>query len=553
MPRAISLFASADGGRVDRAAVLVKPGDADNTVRLKIVDLASFRLLPQVDLALWDGAGVLPSLTAAGGRLAVAGNHTHEIATFAARDLANGKARANMLRGEGISAHAISFVRKEGTLGILLSQRPKPDIGAALSNIIEGDLVFDPQRRGITERTAGWQLVQAPLGTVRVEVTGPNALSPKNTPTTITLCQGPRALRPISLPAGRDLTAYAVVPRPAPAGPLLAVATHQLGQPLLELFDATTGAVVRELSGHVAAIEHLALSDDGRLLASTAGDRTVCVWNLADVDSVVAARGALAGVVFQPQGQSLVVADLATDSPHREQLAVGDRLVGWVRAGRSEPFASLVDFYLQVSRRKPGESIAVARQRGERPAETIQLAVTQGADERKPLVTLFVTRGQPAGWIGWSPLGPYESSGGPTEQLLGWHFNAPSLNQPVRFATADEYQHLRREGLVEHLLSAGSLPDDKPKPLDRPAMSIRLRQPGQEAVLVNDGGSVRVGGRSAALELEIRGLATDQVASVSYRIDDEKPARLAPSRVRSGRRPCRTCAASANQSTFYCL
>ena len=114
MPRAIALFASTDGGRVDRAAVLVKPGDSDSTVRMKIVDLASFSLVPQVDVALWDGAGVLPSLAAAGGRLAVAGNHTHEIATFAVSDLPGGQARANMLRGEGISAHAVSFVRKNG-------------------------------------------------------------------------------------------------------------------------------------------------------------------------------------------------------------------------------------------------------------------------------------------------------------------------------------------------------------------------------------------------------------------------------------------------------
>ena len=223
-----------------------------------------------------------------------------------------------------------------------------------------------------------------------------------------------------------------------------------------------------------------------------------------------------------------MVADLAPDSPYRGQLAVGDRVVGWVRAGRIEPIASLVDFYLQISRHKPGESIALARERGGRSAETIQLAVTQGADERKPLVTLFVTRGEPTGWIGWSPMGPYESSGGATEQLLGWHFNAPALSQPVRFATADEYQNLRREGLIEHLLSEGRLPDDKPKPLDRPAMSIRLKQPGQETVLINDGGLVLANGPSGELELEIRGLATDQIGAVTYRINDGQPAQLAP-------------------------
>ena len=174
VPRAIALFSSADGGRVDRAAVLVKPGDADSTVRLKVVDLASFRQVPEVDVALWDGAGVLPSLTAAGGRLAVAGNHTHDIATFAVGDLTGGHARS-MLRGDGISANAVSFVRKNGTLGVLLSQRPKPAVGAALSNIAAGDLVFDPQRRGITEQTEGWQLARAPLGALRVEATPPKS------------------------------------------------------------------------------------------------------------------------------------------------------------------------------------------------------------------------------------------------------------------------------------------------------------------------------------------------------------------------------------------
>jgi WD40 repeat protein len=527
VPRAIMLFASADGGRVDRAAVLVKPGDADSTVRMRVVDLANFRLLPAVDVVLWDGAGVLPSLTAAGGRLAVAGNHAHEIATFTADALQGGQARPSMLRGAGISARAVSFVKKDGAIGILLSQRSKPVLGEALSVIAAGDLVFDPKRRGITDRTEGWQLDRAPLGEWRVELT--EAALGRTGGTVLTVKQGNRALRAIALPAGRELTAYALVPRKAPAGPILAVATHQLGQPLLELFDATTGAVVRELSGHVAAIEHLALSDDARLLASTAGDRTVCVWNLADLASVVGARGALAGVVFQPQGQSLMVAEVSADSPYRGgQLAVGDRLLGWVRAGRTEPIGSLVDFYLHVSRRKPGESIALARQRGAQPAETIQLAVTQGADERKPLVTLFITGGEPAGWIGWSPLGPYESSGGAVEQLLGWHFNAPLLSQPVRFATAGEYEHLRRDGLVESLLSEGSLPDDKPKPLDRPAMSIRLKQPGQETVQAHSDEPLRVSGQSVELELEIRGLATDEVAAVSYRIGDGQPKPLGP-------------------------
>ena len=50
----------------------------------------------------------------------------------------------------------------------------------------------------------------------------------------------------------------------------------------------------------------------------------------------------------------------------------------------------------------------------------------QGADERKPLFSLFVTRGAKAEerrWIGWHPTGPYDFSDLGVEERLSWHFN----------------------------------------------------------------------------------------------------------------------------------
>jgi WD40 repeat protein len=529
VPRAIALFSSSARGAADRLAVVVKSGDADATVRLRVVDLANFRLVESAQATLWDGRGVSPSLAAVpgGGHLAVAGNHTHEIATFATGDLLAGRNEPAMLRGSGIDARQVSFARKDGALGVVVSLEAKTGLGVALTTPAAGDLVFDPARRRVSNDLDGWQLVRPAATAWRAEVAA-SAGNPSSGGPTITVRQGDRTVRQILLK--KQITAFALLPPQAPKGvPILAVATQDRGQPLLELYNAASGAVVRELSGHVAAIDALAFSDDGKLLASTAGDRTVCVWNLADLDRVVGARGALQGIVFLPQGQSLTVVDVAAESPYRGgQLAVGDKIVGWTRGQKIEPVGSIIDFYLQVSRAKPGETISLARQRGGQRPDTVQLVVVQGTDERKPLFTLFVAQGDPWSWIGWSPLGPYESSGQAIEQWLGWHFNTSRPDQPARFATAGEYQHLRRDGLIEQLLSRGTLPDEKPRALDRPGMSIRLKQPGQEPTVADGHGPLRVLGRQAELDLEIRGLDADQLESVTWRIGESEPKRMEP-------------------------
>lgn len=50
------------------------------------------------------------------------------------------------------------------------------------------------------------------------------------------------------------------------------------------LWQVTTGALVRELAGHVGQVQTVAFSPDARLLTSTARDRTARVWNLRSAD-----------------------------------------------------------------------------------------------------------------------------------------------------------------------------------------------------------------------------------------------------------------------------
>src|SRR5438477_2394974 len=117
---------------------------------------------------------------------------------------------------------------------------------------------------------------------------------------------------------------------------------------------------------------------------------------------------------------------------------------------------------------KPGDTVQLHIRRGGAD-QTVSLPLEQGVDERKPLVSLFVTRDRTPEWIAWTPLGPYDASGRDAERYLGWHFNPARLGEAVRFASADAYrERLHKPGLLKPLLSHANLTDAL-RELDRPA------------------------------------------------------------------------------------
>src|SRR5262249_24977805 len=116
---------------------------------------------------------------------------------------------------------------------------------------------------------------------------------------------------------------------------------------------------------------------------------------------------------------------------------------------------------------KPGDSVRMTIRRGgaEQP---VDIALEQGVDERKPLVSLFLNRKSPPQWIAWTPQGPYDASGPEAERYLGWHFNPAKFGEPVRFAQIDAYrERLHKPGLLKPLLTHASLADAL-RELDRP-------------------------------------------------------------------------------------
>ena len=130
--------------------------------------------------------------------------------------------------------------------------------------------------------------------------------------------------------------------------------------------------------------------------------------------------------------------------------------------------------------------------------------------------------GAHAQWIGWSPLGPYESSDRAVEKLLGWHFNTGQAESPVSFASADQYRNrFATKGLLLKLLETGrpQLPAEREP--DPPAMSLWLEQPGQEPLALEPGTSVAVRRGPTALEASTGPFPADQVESIEWSIGEE--------------------------------
>jgi WD40 repeat protein len=77
----------------------------------------------------------------------------------------------------------------------------------------------------------------------------------------------------------------------------------------IRVWDARSGKAGKPLAAHTQEVEALALSKDGKFLASASQDNTVLIWNLADAKTTQTIKGHtdfVTGVGFSPDGKQLV-------------------------------------------------------------------------------------------------------------------------------------------------------------------------------------------------------------------------------------------------------
>lgn len=515
-PRALApLSWSADGKTDGTAVVLYVPPDRTASRRpeytLRLLDLQPFGPAGAA-IPLWGGTADLPVLATAprGHFLAVAGNPGHTIRLYAVADLRRNNATPfQELRSAGTIMRSVAFVKNGRDRGLRLNE--KPDAA--------GGLVCDFAKRTLTDNLQGWQ------------------------PDTPRAANGD--LKPLVDKLGLKAAPEQVVAALLPAGtllkvPVLAVAVNDNVETRLGLYNAASGEQLRQLSGHVNAVLALAFSADGKLLASASEDQTVNVWSLTDLDKTLGQEGQLRGVYVRAKEAGpkttleLAEPDQARLLPeNRRELAdkkvkQGDTLEGLVEGGKLRPLNTPDEFYQAMRRLTPGKraTLRVAG-RGD-----VALTLSQGIDERKPLFSLFVTpdrRLKRWDWVGWSPVGPYDSSDRGVERLIGWHENKGTIERPaVRFSLAEEYRRdYFKPGILKDLLDYGN----PGQALD--VWNRRLRQtrePHLSLDILADGAPLRpdahgrlvVAQPEVVASLSVDQLPPDEVRSVEWRWNDQR-------------------------------
>jgi len=519
-PRALALAAANADSKFDHAAAVVRMPNRQDEYRLQLLDLDPAALgVVKADAVLWKGSPRQPVLAAAprGRHLAVAGNADHEIIIYSIRDLLNRAGQPQKLRSTGATMRSASFVAQGKELGLLLNETTSKIPGTSPRAPAAGDLIFDFAKRQLTAEQQGWTIFAPALGNWRAATEAGNARP------TVAIYEGQRLVRRIELTERQVISDFALLPPQAPLPvPILALAYHEDGQPMLWLYNAASGEKLRQYTGHTDRIYCLAFSADGRLLVSSAEDQTICVWSMTNLGKLLGQLGLLSGVVVKEANGVLVVAQIQGDSPSSGKLAKDEVIEGSVEGTKLRSLRQARDFYEAVAGVKPGKTITL-RVRGPGGARDVTLAVSQGIDDRKPLLSLFVTRDGKAEdrkWVGWNPIGPYESSDQKAERHLGWHFNTGEAKAPTRFALADQYRkQYYREGILKDLVARGELQRvPPPPPPTPPRLGLLIEEDGQFAER-DEQGEIFVRHASVTLKLAVMGRPLDTLRSVSWKLD----------------------------------
>ena len=533
LPRAMSLISSAVGRGLDHVAIVLRSPvrqGAGQEYRLALLDLKNLALVGRIEDASVLGTWTKPPImaTSPDGRfLAITGDSNREIRVYAAGELFGKLPAIAPLRSDGFGAASVAFAVKgePAELGLLLRAVPGESLLSA------GDLVLDISRRTLTfnPNSQGWKAVSPADASWRVN-------QDANSPGVFTWV-GPqgRGTARLKLQPSQAVTAFALIPaRPPLAEPILAVATwdSKIGEPQLGLYRATTGEQIRQLNGHVQPINSLASNVDGRLLASAAEDQTVSVWSMSDIAEIVGRHATLSGITFRPTDGSLVVQRVGPESGPLQADDVIQAIAFDQREskGKPKPVVSPLEFFEALWNEKPGDLMPLRVRRGS-GEQIVNLKLEQGIDERKPLVSLFVSRGRTPDWIAWTPVGPYDVGSRDAERFLGWHFNPSKLGEPVRFARADAYrERLHKQGLLRLLLAHASLTEalrELDRPVAIPRATIFCAVDANVPVRFGDGAAEQVLVRQPRVTLRMRvqgpSIQKNEVESITWRINDGKP------------------------------
>jgi len=487
------------------------PGDRGEYRLLLLEAGRSLKLLKELPLN-WKGGIRQPSLAASpdGTRLALAGSEQYHIEVHEVADLLAGRTdRAQVLSSAGVVFANAEFVQADGATGLKLS--PRADAPP---------LVTDFKGRSVEAATARWTSAQADPQGWSIKPTAPGKLR----------IDGPAGKNvEIELEPGYLSTCQAVLPptKFCPV-PLAAVGSHHLGLPRLSIFRADTGEPLRWCVGHTERVNSVSFSADGRMLVSTGDDRITAVWTLTDLAAnTIGQHGWITDLVIDSNNNRLRV----LSAPATLRIKPGDQIIGLtLRSGESIGFETAKEFTEFVLEQKPGSTVNVSVRRNG-AVQQVELPVAQAIDEVKPLFSLFVApsaSGREWQWIGWHPLGNFDTRGDDVDRWLGWQFNTGDLERPARYAAIGDYRDtFYRRDLLPSLIDAQKLVTTTV--VEDPRLSIWLEDASGN-VLSNQGDVLpRVNNGKLRVHAEVTGVPAKSVQAVDAFLDDVPAGRLSQS------------------------
>jgi hypothetical protein len=414
---------------------------------------------PKVELPGMTGAHRPVLATSPDGALvAIAGFADNRIEVYETAALVAGKPVPEKLAGDDRRFTKVSFLAGE-----------KLWLGGPADTLAAGGVVLDLAQKARVAAPRGAKEVlkpDAPDAGKEPELIAPDAIKKQPGQVTVTVAGQKKT---VTLPAGARPTAAALLPaKPAwdPAlGPLLAVAQiEDANQSVrVSLYDLDSKLVL-QLGGPTLPVRTLAFSDTRALLAGAGDDGTVLVWSMKNVSRrwpaiegltvterdtplVIASTLLRAAVGIRldelDRGGEVLVLAVRAGSPAAGKFKVNDLIESVADAkGQQKPVRTALDF-IHAVRALPIGADAQVKLKGQ--AAPVAVAVGALTGFRHPLFYLWVDPVAKAGahdWVGWTPSGPYDTSGEAGEARIGWVVATGDPARPVTFAGANQYRKL---------------------------------------------------------------------------------------------------------------
>ncbi|MFN4257919.1 MAG: hypothetical protein ACK4RK_01375 [Gemmataceae bacterium] len=537
----------------DLLAVLTwsqRPQDLSEMYWLRLISLGRRQELATVPLGRDPSA--LPVVASATQFLAVSGAPDHAIHIYPLPQLLQRNLTpVQRLRSSSPVFRSVAFARRDvgkgKEMGLVLNERPRPGVAAEPAFAV-GDLLLDATRRNLTPnpQPQGWRLDTPHELGWKITNTRKLVRGQGNQQTAAWEIQwtGPGGQRGqltidfLKVSADAVLTAAVLLPptKSAPV-PILAAAVWDpaIGTSYLWLHNARTGVALRQCNAHTQRIHSLAASSDGRLLLSAADDQTVCLWSTTDLDEILGRFGTVWGVYIEQRDKILRISEVTPSSKAAaQQLQVGDIIEGGIfqPGGEVQAFNSALDYYNHMWDMPPGREIQL-RIRRDGKQLTVPVVIEQGVDDKKPLFSLHFAADAKGrqDWIGWSPMGPFDSTGPRVERLVGWHFNPDQLEQGARFAPLGDYRNkFHKFNLLRFLIVHADLEPalrDTEKPIPRPDLRMEIRPASGGGTEQDARGHFILREPDVALAARVSGPSLDnlEVESIGWQLREQRGAK----------------------------